>query len=182
MSFRQKLVNEVRVVMVTTAYFAVCFGILVLLKRLYLADYQIQFRGLSLALIGALIVAKVVLLMEHVSLGEWVRSHAVVVDVLLRTFLEALGVAVVLLLERGFEARHEHGGFGPGVTWVFQHRDMHHVWADTIGVSGALLGFNFVSATRQHLGEGRLHRLFLSPPIDRLNPREINETMKGTQL
>jgi hypothetical protein len=180
MSFRQKLVKEFRVVVVTTVYFAVWFGLLVLLKRLYLADYQIQFRGLSLALVGALVVAKVVLLMEHVSLGEWIRNHAVAVDVILRTFLEALGVAVVLLLERGFEARQEHGGFVPGVTWVFQHRDMHHVWADTIGVSGALLGFNFVSAIRQHLGEGRLHRLFLSPPVEGLKTQARDETAKGT--
>src|SRR5215831_15516989 len=115
MGLHQKLAHEFRVVVVTTAYFAVWFGVLVALKRLLLADYEIQFRGLSLALISALIVAKVVLLLEHVTLGQWVRNHAVAVDVLLRTLLYALGVAMVLLLERGFEARHEHGGFGGGV-------------------------------------------------------------------
>src|SRR5262245_48807746 len=162
MSFQQKLVNEMREVALTTLYFAVCFGVLVALKRLYLAEYQIRFRGLSLAVVSALIVAKVVLVMEHVTLGQWVRSHAAGLGVILRTLLYTLGVAVALLLEKGFEARHEHGGFGASVIWVFKHRDMHHVWADTIVVGCALLGFNTLGAMRRHLGEGQLHRVFLS--------------------
>jgi hypothetical protein len=181
MSFRQKLAHELRVVAVTTLYFAVWFGVLVTLKRLLLADYQIQFRGLSLALVSALIVAKVVLLLEHVTLGQWIRQHAVAVDVLLRTLLYTFGVAVVLLLERGFEARHEHGGFGAGVAWIFQHRDMHRVWADTLAVGCALLVFNAVSAVRRHLGEGRLHRVFLSPPVEGSKAHEHYGKKKETQ-
>ncbi len=181
MSFRQKLAHEFRVVVVTTLYFALWFGALVALKRLLLADYQIQFRGLSLALVSALIVAKVVLLLEHVTLGQWVRNHAVAVDVILRTLLYTVGVAAVLLLERGFEARHEHGGFGGGVAWVFQHRDMNHVWADAIAVGCALLGFNTLSAIRRHLGEGQLHRVFLSPPVERSKAQEPPGKMEKTK-
>jgi len=162
--WHHKLVEEIRAVVIATLYFAVCFGVLMVLKRLYLADYEIKFHGFSLALVGALIVAKVVLLMEHVSPGQWVRRHAVAVGVILRTSVQTLGVAIALLLERGFEARNEHGGFVSGVTWVLQHRDVHRVWADTIGVGCALFGFNVLSALQRHLGEGQLSRLFLSRP------------------
>ena len=182
MSFRHKLAHEFQVVVVTTLYFAVWFGVLLVLKRLYLADYQIRFRGFSLALVSALIVAKVVLLLEHVTLGQWVRNHAVAVDIILRTLLYTVGVAVVLLLERGFETRHEHSGFGGAVVWVFQHRDMHHVWADTITVGCALLGFNALSAVRRHLGEGQLHRLFLSPPVESLKTNKPHGKTVNTQL
>src|SRR5215831_15502769 len=102
MSLRQKLGKEIREVTMVTLGFFIWFGVLILLKRLYLAEYQIRFRGLSLALLGALVVAKVVLVMEHVPLGQWVRQHAAGVDVILRTLLYTLGVFVVLLLERGF--------------------------------------------------------------------------------
>src|SRR5215472_380111 len=121
MAFKEKLVEEIKEVVKTTLYFAVCFGVLMALKRLYLEDYEIQFRGFSLALLGAVIVAKVVLLMEYVPLGTWLKSHPALVEVVLRTVLYSIGVFVVLLLERGFEARHEHGGFWPGVVWVIQH-------------------------------------------------------------
>jgi hypothetical protein len=163
MSFRQKAGKEMREVAVLTLCFFIWFGVLILLRRLYLAEYEIQFRGLSLALVGALVVAKVVLVLEHVPLGQWVRQHAAAIDVILRTLLYTLGVFVAILLERGFEARHEHGGFGAAVVWVFQHRDFHHVWADALGVGCALLAFNVLAVVRRHLGEGRLHRLFLSP-------------------
>src|SRR5215471_10733365 len=164
MSIRNKVVEELRAVLVTTFYFAVCFGLLVLLKRLYLAEYEIEFAGLSLALVGALIAAKVVLVMEHVSLGQWVRNHAALVEVLLRTLLYSIGAFAVLLLEKGFEARHEHGGFVAGVTWVFQNREVHQVWADTIGVGCAMLLFNSMSVMQRQLGKGYLRRLFLSRP------------------
>jgi hypothetical protein len=182
MSFRQKLAKEIREVALTTLYFVLCFGVLVALKRLYLAEYQIKFRGLSLAIVSALIVAKVVLVMENVTLGQWIHSHAVALSLILRTLLYTVGVAVALLLERGFEARHEHGGFGASVVWVFQHRDMHHVWADTIVVGCALLGFNALSAMRRHLGEGQLHRVFLSPPAGAVKASEHDVKMKGAPL
>jgi hypothetical protein len=164
MSLKQRLTKEAEEVALTTLYFAVWLGALVLLKRLILADYWIEFHGLSLALVGALIIAKVVLVLEHAPLGPWVRRHAVLFEVLLRTLLYTLGVAVVLLLEKAFESRHEEGGFGAALGRVLQHRDIAHVWANTICVGSALLVFNALSVLRRHLGEGRLVALFLAPP------------------
>ncbi|HSE96335.1 MAG TPA: hypothetical protein VLD61_10605, partial [Methylomirabilota bacterium] len=62
-----------------------------------------------------------------------------------------------------FEARHEDGGFVPALVQVFQHREIHHVWANTIAVAWALLGFNALAVLRRRLGEGQLSRLFLAP-------------------
>ena len=163
MSLAQRLGHEIKVVGLTTLYFALWLGMLILLKKLILSEYQIEFYGLSMALIGALIVAKVVLVMEHIPLGAWLRQQAAWQDVILRTALYGLGVLVVLLLEKAFEARHEYGGFGPALTGVFQHADIPHVWASAIGVTAALLVFNVLSVIRRHLGAGGLLRLLLSP-------------------
>ena len=159
----QKLKDEIRGVALATLYFAMWIGVLVALKQLVLAEYRIEFRGLSQALVGALVLAKVVLVLEHVPLGAWIRTRPALVDVILRTALYALGVLVMLLLEKAFEGRHEHGGFGPALVSVFQHAEVHHVWVNTICLSGALLGYNALSVVRRHLGEGGLIRLFLSP-------------------
>lgn len=155
--------DEIRKVALATLYFATWIGVLVFLKTLILAEYRIEFHGFSMALVGALVLAKVVLVFEHVPLGAWVRTRPAWVDVILRTALYAMGVFVVLLLEKAFEGRHEHGGFGPSLMAVFQHVDMPHVWANTICLSGALLGYNLLSVVRRHLGDGGLIRLFLSP-------------------
>jgi len=168
LTLRQKVLHEIKVVGLVTLYFAFTFGVLMLLKRLVLAQYQIGFRGLSMVLLGALVVAKVVVVLEHVPLGSWVRRRPAAVDVVLRTLLYTLGVFVVLLLEKGFERRHEAGGFGPGIVKVFQNRDVYHVWAGTIAVGGALLVFNVATILREHLGRRGLRRLFFVMPREEL--------------
>ena len=163
MSFRQKLKDEIKAVALVTCYFAVWLGVLMLLKKLVLAEYRIEFRGLSLALIGALVLAKVVLVLEHVPMGGWIRTRPVLIDVVMRTAMYSIGVAVVLVLEKGFEGRHEHGGFGPALRFLFQEADVYHVWANTLCLSGALLVYNALSVVQRHLGKGSLMRIFMSP-------------------
>lgn len=163
MSIQEKLKHELKSVVMVTLFFAAWLGILMVLKILLLEDYQIRVGGFSMVLIGALVLAKVVLILEHVSLGAWLRSRPVLVEVMLRTILYAAGTLVVMLLEKAFESRHEQGGFGPALMKVFQHRDMPHVWANTICVTGALLFYNLSSALNRSLGSGGLVGFFLSP-------------------
>lgn len=162
--FQQKLWHELKAVVTTAFYFGVWLGVLVVLKELVLADYHVEFRGFSLALVGALIIAKVVLVLEHVPLGSWVRKQPAALDVVLRTVLYGAGVAAMLLVEKAFEARHEYGGIGRALPGVFHHRDIPHVWANAICLTCALLGFNTLSVLRRHLGEHGLLRVFFSPP------------------
>jgi hypothetical protein len=165
MNLPQKVKHELKAIALTTLYFAVWLGVLMFLKRLILADYEIRFRGLSVAIVGALVIAKVVLVLEHVPLGFWVRKQPAVFDVVLRTALYGAGVAVALLLEKAFEARKEYGGFGRAVFGVFHHRDIHNVWANTVGLTCALLGFNALSVLRRHLGDRELVGVFCSPAL-----------------
>jgi hypothetical protein len=75
MNIKHKLKDEIKAVGLTTLYFATWIGVLVVLKQLVLEEYRIQFNGLSMALVGALILAKVVLVLEHVPLGGWIRTR-----------------------------------------------------------------------------------------------------------
>lgn len=164
MSAKEKLQHELKAVVLITLFFAAWLGVFMGLKVLILEDYQIRFGSVSAVLIGALILAKVVLILEHVSLGSWLRNRPVLVNVILRTLLYAFGTLIVILLEKAIESRHEQGGFGPALMNVFRHKDMPHLWANTICVTGALLFYNLLSALNHHLGTGGLVRIFLSPP------------------
>jgi hypothetical protein len=70
---------------------------------------------------------------------------------------------VVLVLEKGFEGRHEYGGFVNALRQLFQQTDDYHVWANALCLSGALLGYNALSVVREHFGEGGLLGIFTSP-------------------
>lgn len=163
MHLSQKLKHELQALGLAMLYFGCWIGALILLKELILAEYQIAFHGLSVALVGALVLSKVVLILEHVSLGEKIRTQPAWVDAVLRTTLYSCGVAVVLVLEKSFETRHEEGGFGPALAALFHKTDIRHVCVTTICISGALFGYNILSVVRRHLGEGGLRRIFLTP-------------------
>lgn len=163
MSLKQSLKREFHELALASAYFGVWIGALVLLKKLVLLEYKISFRGLSVVVVGTLVLSKVVLILAHVPLGAWVRTRAAWVEILVRTALYSVGVFVVLLVEKAFEGRHEHGGFGRSLASVFQHPDIPQVFATTICVGGALLGYNMLSAVRRQLGAGSLRRIFLRP-------------------
>jgi hypothetical protein len=163
MSFKQKLKDEIKAVGIVALYFGCWLSALLLLKSLILAEYGIAFHSWSMAVVGALVLSKVVLVLEHISLGAWVRAKPAWVDVVLRTAMYSLGVAVVLALEKGIEARHEYGGFVPALRQLFQQTDIHHVWANTLCLSGALLGYNALSVVRRHLSGKGLLRIFLLP-------------------
>jgi hypothetical protein len=161
MNLAARIKHELKAVGMATLYFGVWLGALLAIKALVLAEYRIEFNQWSLALVGALILSKVVLVLEHVPLGAWVRAQPVWVEVVLRTALYAVGVAIVLALERAFEGRNEHGGFIAALIAGFREADIFHVLANTICLSGALLGYNMLAVIRRHLGEGGLLRLFL---------------------
>ena len=163
MSIAQKLRHEITAVIALTVYFGCWLGVLVLIKYLLLAEYHIAFHHFSVALVGALVLAKVVLVLEHVSLGAWVGAQPAWVDVVLRTALYAFGVFVLLLLEKGFEGRHEHDGFSASLIAQFQHLSAIHVWLNTICLSAALLSYNILSVVRRHLGKGALLIMLLTP-------------------
>jgi hypothetical protein len=113
MSLATRVKNEMITVGLTTLFFAAWFCMMVLLKKLILSEYQIQFGNLSVALVGALVVAKVVLIMENIPLGAWLRARSGLFHILVRTLMYALGVFVVLLFEKAFEGRHEYAVSSP---------------------------------------------------------------------
>jgi hypothetical protein len=165
LSWKEKLKHELKSVGIATLYFLIWFGFLMLIKVLLLEEYHIKFSGLSQVIIGALVVAKVILVMEHIPLGSWVQRKPAIVDVLLRTVLYSIGIIIILILEKAFEGRHEYGGFGSSLRQVFNHVDVYHVWVNSIVVVCALLSFNFLTIIRMRLGKGVLLRMLKEPPL-----------------
>jgi len=166
MSAMEKLKEEIRSVLLLTLYFAVWLGVLIVIKKLILAEYDIEFKGFTVALVGSLVLAKVVLISEYVSLGSWIRNRPALMEVIMRTLFYTLGVFVVLVVEKSFEGRHEYGGFIPSMIAKFQTVEGFHVWANVICISGALLVYNIFSALKKIFGEGRLLQALLRPLPD----------------
>lgn len=151
--------HEARAILLTTLYFAAWFLSMLLLKDLILAEYSIEFAGVSKALIGALICAKAVLILNRIPL----TGGPAWIDVLVATAIFALGVVAVLVLEHGIKGRNGPEGFFGAVRRAFTDAGPHHVGATTICVVGALLVYNAFAVLRSNVGLGALREMFMSP-------------------
>ncbi|HEV3224349.1 MAG TPA: hypothetical protein VGZ90_15815 [Puia sp.] len=168
MKILKKIFEEIKVVARTASYFAVVFILMMVMKKLYLKDYDIEFTGLSQALVGALIMSKVIILMELISLGHWVQRQPPIVDVIIRTLLYTLGVLIVVVLEKAFEDRHKANGYGDAISYVLNHRDIYHAWATTIGAAGSIFVYNAFSVVQRTMGKNGLMKLFFSTSLNQI--------------
>ena len=71
------LLHELRLVMPPTLFFFVGFNLILLTKRLFLADYLIAYTGFLIATTSALIVGKVVLVADKLGRVPWSGVGAV---------------------------------------------------------------------------------------------------------
>jgi len=165
-----KLKHEFKSVLVATLFFAAWFMAMVAIKTLILAEHQIEFSGFVGSLVGAAVIGKVVLVLEKVPLGSWIRKRPAWFNVLVRTLLYMAGVFLVLLGERMFHERHEHSGVGESLIGAFEHANAAAVWARTIWVGWGLLVFNSLTVVRQRLGTAALLELFTSPVPEHPKP------------
>jgi hypothetical protein len=176
MSVLKKIINEIKTIARTAAYFAIVFILMMVMKKLYLKDYDIEFTGISQALIGALVLSKVVLLMGLISLGSWVKRQPSIVDVSLRTLLYTLGVWIVIVLEKLFERRHDAGGIANSISFLFNHRDIYHVWATTIGSGLSIFVYNAFSVMQEMLGRHGISKLFFKTSPEQVSVMSNQKT------
>jgi len=170
MSWKEKLKEEFISLGITMTYFALWFAFMITMKMLLLREYNVEVYGLSWAFIGALIVAKVILIVDHIPLGSWIKKQPGIVDILFRTLLYSLGIILILILEKAFEARTEAGGFFAAIPYLFKQANANHIYVNSIAVIFSLLGFNFLTLIVKNLGKGGLKKILLSPP-----PRQVKE-------
>ena len=72
-----RIIHKVKLVGLVTLYFMACFALVLTLKKLFLAQYSLEFYGISAAVVGALVVGKVVVLLDHTRLGNrFDQGHA----------------------------------------------------------------------------------------------------------
>ncbi|MDT3776713.1 hypothetical protein PJI16_03955 [Nitrospira sp. MA-1] len=157
--------HELKEVGLVTLYFFCCFGIILTLKKLMLESYHIEFYAFSTALIGALIVGKVVVLLGKTRAGSRFDSqHSLVAAVLYRTMVYSGCTFLVLFTEKMFHAFRESGMLGAAFMDVWEHKDLSLILAKVLCVGLAFMGFFLYRGIDRRLGEGTLRRIIFASP------------------
>src|SRR5579863_3182140 len=91
------------------AFFFVALMLILLLLKLFVAQYSIEFYAFSRAALGALVLGKVVLLMEWTQAGHAQNRFPRALVVAYKTFLYGVVVIVFGIGERIFHGARETG-------------------------------------------------------------------------
>ncbi len=155
-----RVFEEVKQVGLVTLYFMVCFALVLTLKKLFLAQYDVEFYGVSAAVLGALVVGTVVVLLDHTRIGNrFDRDYAVWLSVFYKTAVYTAVTFLVFVSEKAFPAYRESGDLGESLRYVWEHRDRNVMLATVVCIGLAFAGYNLYSAIDRRLGEGTLRRL-----------------------
>lgn len=114
-SITRRLRREVREIGLVSVFFLLWFLLFLSLKKLILAEYHIGVRVVGTAVIGALVVAKVVVILDKTAVAAGFRSNLLIVHVLWRSVTYTAVVFVVTLAERLVHAYRAQGEFTAAV-------------------------------------------------------------------
>jgi hypothetical protein len=161
MSIAKFIKHEAKELLIVTLFFLLGFLLVLGLFKLMLADYNIQFNTCTKALVGALVLAKVVLILRGRAFMQALPNHYGIVRVLYKTIIYLVGVFVILTLERVVEAYGDAGGFLTALKHIAETRKIYHVMAVTLLVGVLLTAFNCWEELLREVGRERVVDAFL---------------------
>jgi hypothetical protein len=164
--FIQWLGREANEAWPIASFFFIGFVIVLLIVKLMLEQYSIETVTLSRALIGALIAAKVVLILDKTPVARSFRAYPRIIPVVAKAAVYALSFILVNSAERYFDAW-RHGGIADaGVHPVTIQGNMHRLLAVALGVAIVFAVYFVLSEISDHIGKGVLWNLFFhgTPP------------------
>lgn len=145
-------------------FFLTGFSLLILLIKLVLAQFSIETTVLSNAIVGALIAAKVALVLDETPLARSLEKYRRAVAVAVKTFFYGTMALVFGYLERFLEALHKVHHADATIQYVISHSNHYRLTAWILGISiiFALYFASFEISLR--MGPGQLTRLFFESP------------------
>ena len=177
MKLLSTLKHEAQEIGMVALYFFFCFGVLLTLKKLLLADYRIEVNALSTAAISALIAAKIVIVLDKTRAGNRFDARLpLVLAAFYKTWAYMLATLIVLFLEKLFHAYRDSGALAQAVLNVWTHKDVNIMVAKLICISLTFFAYHLYAGIDRRLGEGTLRRLVLTRPVA---PQQTPNSNKG---
>jgi len=162
------LMSLVREMAPVVLFFFIAFGLIGLMYKLFVSQYSIEFSAFSKAAIAALIMGKVVLLLDRAGIGRrFNRRYRQAVVIMVKTIIYALVVIVVGMGERIRHSVHEAGSLQAGMSTLIANANVDRFLGLVLLVSLIVASYLVVQEISRAMGKGALFRLFFAPPLDK---------------
>jgi hypothetical protein len=155
------LLHEVRLVIPPTLFFFFGFNLILVTKRLFLADYLIAYTGFLIATTSALIVGKVVLVADKLAFLAWFDDEPLAYPILFKTVVYTVLVFIARPLEAFIHYLVDGNAIGGGQ--FIRHELGQFSWPHFIAIQMWIfvLFLIYVTATEldELFGDGELYKI-----------------------
>ena len=158
------LIREFLEILPTVLFFFVALMVILVLLKLFVSQYSIEFYAFSKAAVGALILGKVVLVMDWAESGRRVSTQPRAVVIACKTFIYAVAVIVLGIGERIIHSAREAGDFRDGVKLVIANANLDRFLGCVLLISLIVSAYLVMEEIDRAMGKGALLRLFFERP------------------
>ncbi|MFA6282059.1 MAG: hypothetical protein WCY05_06145 [Candidatus Omnitrophota bacterium] len=159
MSVKDKIFVELRTFWGNVLYITVFFSIFTDYKRLILAHYNISYGFFGISFIKALVLAKVILIAEHLHLGEGLEKKPLIYPTLYKTALFTFCVAILSIIEALVRALLKNKGIIDAPA-VFINCLSYEWFAEMFTVFILFIPFFGIKELGRVMGRGKIKELF----------------------
>ena len=154
------LKKEIRELVPTTLFFLITFHIIALSRALMLEQYGIKLSTSGTATVGALIVAKVILVFNKFSFVNLFSKKPLLYSIIWKTFIFSLFTLLFLCVEELIPLVSKHGSLTSAGQHLIHEVVWPHFWSSQIVLLVALLLFCSAVELIREIGAIRIKEIF----------------------
>jgi hypothetical protein len=147
-------------------FFFTAFMLIFLLFKLFVAQYSIEFSAFTKAAVAALVLGKVIPLLDWADSGYRFARRRRITVILGKTLVYAMVVIALWTGERIFEASRKAGTFRGGLDFVIANANVHRFFGLVLLISLVVGTYLTMQEIDRAMGEGALLRLLFERPVD----------------
>jgi hypothetical protein len=164
---RARLREEMRTLLVNTAFFSTMFCLIVVTDRLLIRGSSITIAGFATAIVGGLLVAKVVLLVNLLPFVDEFRDRPLVYGILWKTPIYFAAVLLFRYVEPVLRAIFARASLVEAEHRAAEQFAQPRFWAVGIWVAVLLVLFVTMQELARLLGSDHMREMFFGRPGDR---------------
>ena len=168
------LLGIVREMAPPVLFFFVAFLLIFVMFKLFVSQYAIEFSAFTKAAIGALIIGKVIAVLDWAESGYTTnKTHRRIVVIAGKTVVYALVVIVLGIGERIFEAYRKAGGLGGAISRLIANSNVDRFMGLVLLISVVVFVYLVMQKIEGAMGKGTLFKLFFEAPRDKSRTRSL---------
>ncbi len=153
--------HAIQKTIIPATFFFIVFNLLAVTKTLILESYTVTPISVASVTVGALIMAKAILIADKLPLINLFSGKPLILGILWKTAIYGILAFLFRCTEELISLLSKHEGFGAAARHLISDVSWPHFWALQIWLMVALVLYNSVKELDNHFGAGSIRKAYL---------------------